>query len=247
MSYQSFAEVYDELQCSVDYFGRAQYLVRLFEKYDRKPQLVLDVGCGTGQISLQLKKRNIDVIGVDPSVEMLMMARENAAACGQELLLLCQSAAELDLYGTVDGAVCCLDSINHIIDELELQKSFDKISLFLEKDRLFIFDVNTEYKHREVLANNIFTYDAENVYCVWSNSECSNNGVVDICLDFFIKNSDGTYTRTGEEFSERAYSVDMLKMMLDKAGLDVVAVLDDMTLENATEKSQRIIFVTRKR
>ena len=140
-----------------------------------------------------------------------------------------------------------MDSINHIIDERELQKSFDRISLFLEKDRLFIFDVNTEYKHREVLANNIFVYDAENVYCVWSNSECSKNGVVDICLDFFIKNSDGSYSRTGEEFSERAYCVEMLKTMLGKAGLDVVTVLDDMTDENAAEASERIIFVTRKR
>ena len=137
MSYQSFAEVYDELQCSVDYFGRAQYLVRLFEKYDRKPQLVLDVGCGTGQISLQLKKRNIDVIGVDPSVEMLMKARENAAACGQELLLLCQSAAELDLYGTVDGAICCMDSLNHITNLKTLEKAIKNVSLFLEKEAYY--------------------------------------------------------------------------------------------------------------
>ncbi len=247
MSYGNFAEVYDELQVTVDYKGRAEYLISLFQRYDRKPQLVLDVGCGTGQIALNLCKKGIDVIGVDPSVEMLMKARENAAKCNKDLLLLCQAAAELDLYGTVDGAVCCLDSINHIVDKAELQKSFQRISLFLEKDRLFIFDVNTEYKHKEILANNIFTYDSENVYCIWSNSECDKNGVVDICLDFFIKGEDGTYTRSGEEFSERAYSVEMLTKMLDNAGLDVVAILDDMSENNASKESERIIFVTRKR
>ena len=247
MSYEEFADVYDRLQSDVDYEKRTEYLLSLFKKYDRQPTLLLDLACGTGGFSLQFKARDIDVIGVDISAEMLDVARSRFADSGMDALLLCQSAAELDLYGTVDGAVCCLDSLNHIIDEDELRQSIAKVSLFLEPERLFIFDVNTEFKHREILSGNTFVCDEDDVYCVWSCSECDDEGIVDIALDFFKRNADGTYRRSFEEFSERAYSVPFLKKTLDDSGLEVLAVLSDLSEVAATSYDDRIIFVTRKR
>lgn len=247
MSYTEFADVYDSLQADVDYDKRTQYLLELFEKYDRRPTLLLDMACGTGGFSLQFAKRGVDVIGVDISPEMLNIARERFASEGQQPLLLCQSASELDLYGTVDGAVCCLDSLNHIIDESELEESFKRISLFLESGRLFIFDVNTEYKHRQVLSGNTFVCDTDDVYCVWNNSECDDDMIVDISLDFFKKQPDGSYKRSGEVFSERAYTVPCLKRMCKNADLDVLAILSDMTDEEYKPNDERIIFIVRKR
>lgn len=247
MSYSEFADVYDVLQSDVEYEKRTDYLLSLFEKYDRRPTLLLDMACGTGGFSLLFAKRGIDVIGVDISPEMLNIARERFANENMQALLLCQSAAELDLYGTVDGAVCCLDSLNHILDEDELRESIAKISLFLEPERLFVFDVNTEYKHREVLSGNTFVCDTDEVYCVWNNSVCYDDGVVDISLDFFKKQSSGDYKRSGEEFAERAYSVEMLKDACNEAGLDVLAVLSDMSESQYKQTDERIIFVTRKR
>ncbi len=246
MSYENFAYFYDSLQTDVDYEGRADYLLRIFRKYDRLPTLVLDVACGTGGFTLPFLKNGIDVIGVDPSPEMLNIAREKLCASGYNALLLCQSAEELDLYGTVDGAVCCLDSLNHIIDAEELKRSIARIALFLEKDRLFIFDVNTEYKHKNVLSEAVFTAETEDCFCVWRNSECSSEGVVDISLDFFKENENGTYTRTFEDFSERAYSVEYLNDCVTAAGLETVAILGDMSMEAPTCEEQRIIFVTRR-
>ncbi len=247
MSYSEFAAVYDRLQRDVDYPSRAKYLIKLFEKFDRLPTLMLDLACGTGGFSLEFLKQGIDVIGVDPSVEMLSFAREKCYDEGLNMLLLCQTAAELDLYGTVDGAVCCLDSINHIVDEKELQESLSKVSLFLEKDRLFIFDVNSEYKHKEILSGNTFVGEADDVFYTWRNSEVDKNGIVDIRLDFFCKNEDGAYLRSVEEFSERAYSDEALQTMLQKAGLQTVAVLGDMSFEKPSKTEERIIYVTRKR
>ncbi len=247
MSYSEFATVYDRLQKDVDYPSRAKHLIELFKKYDRLPTLMLDLACGTGGFSLEFLKQGIDVIGVDPSVEMLGGAREKCYSEGFTMLLLCQTAAELDLYGTVDGAVCCLDSINHITDEEELQESFNKVSLFLEKDRLFIFDVNSEYKHKNVLSGNTFVGETDDVFYTWRNSECDDNGIVDIRLDFFCETEDGNYRRSVEEFSERAYSDETLQKMLATAGLEVVAVLGDMSFEAPKNTDERIIYVTRKR
>lgn len=246
MSYCEFAKVYDRLQSDVDYAKRTEFLLSLFEKYDRRPTLLLDMACGTGGFSLEFMNRKIDVIGVDISPEMLMVAREKFEAENKSALLLCQAASQLDLYGTVDGAICCLDSLNHITDERELQLSLDRISLFLEPGRLFIFDVNTINKHKNILADNTFVIDEEDIYCVWRNT-LRENETVDICLDFFVKTQKGTYQRSHEEFSERAYSTDFLKTCCDKAGLEVVAVLSDMSYVDANDQDERIFFVTRKR
>ena len=246
MSYENFAAVYDELQGDVDYMARAEYLAELFKKHDRLPTLLLDVACGTGGFSLQFAKKGIEVIGVDPSPEMLDIAREKLAAAGYEALLLCQSAEELDLYGTVDGAVCCLDSLNHIINEDEFKRSIARISLFLEPQRLFIFDVNTEHKHKKVLSGTTFAAETENVFCVWQNSECDDDGIVDISLDFFREMQDGTYERTSEDFSERAYSPEFIEKCITEAGLQTVAVLGDMNFDAPKKEEERVIYVTRR-
>ena len=245
MSYTDFAEVYDILMGEVDYSGRSQYLLKLFKKHGKKPTLLLDLACGTGNFSIPLSKQGIEVIGVDMSEDMLAVAREKAMSENENILFLCQNAAELDLYGTVDGAVCCMDSLNHITDKEVLQKAINKVSLFLEEGCLFIFDVNTEYKHREILGDNTFVFDEEEVYCVWQNSFCRESLTTDICLDFFLPDGDG-YIRTSEDFSERAYTESELAEILEKANFEIIAIYDDMTENPPTDKSERIIYVTRR-
>lgn len=243
--YGNFAQFYDSLMYDVDYKKRTAYLLKLFSKYGKKPTLLLDVACGTGGFSNCFAKQGVEVIGADMSEEMLSLAREKSAELGNDILYLCQKAQELDLYGTVDGAVCCLDSLNHITDYKELCKALGKISLFLEQDSLFIFDVNTEYKHKEILGDNVFVIENEDVYCVWANKLKQKNCTVDITLDFFVE-QDGVYHRFSEEFSERAYTFEELKTALDKAGLQIVEIFEDMTEKPLDSDSQRAVYVTRK-
>ncbi len=247
MSYETFAEFYDTFMSDVDYEKRANYVLSLFEKYDKKPTLLLDMACGTGSFTLEFLKNGIDVIGVDPSPEMLMCAREKTAEENASPLLLCQKCEDLDLYGTVDGAVCMLDSLNHITDWDELCRSISKISLFLEPQRLFIFDLNTEYKHKKVLSGQSFVYEDEktDTLLMWRNSECE-NGLVDISLDFFV-GEDGAYERFSEQFSERAYSGEQIEKALEMAGLEIVEIFEENTFDSPTPETERVIYVTRKK
>ena len=208
--------------------------------------MLLDLACGTGGFSCEFAKQNISVIGVDRSVGMLNVARQKSAENAQDVLFLNQSAEQLDLYGTVDGAVCLLDSVNHITDYDVLERAFSRVSLFLEDNRLFVFDVNTVYKHKNVLSCNSFVKEAASVFCVWQNGECEKDGTVEINLDFFSETEDGTYERFSEEFSERAYTIDELKKALQNAGLETVAVLSDMSFSEPKQTDERIIFVTRR-
>lgn len=243
--YGNFAQVYDCLMFDVDYKKRTAYLLRLFKKYGKKPTLLLDVACGTGGFSQEFSKQGIEVIGVDMSEEMLAIAREKSYDSGQDILYLCQKAEELDLYGTVDGAVCCLDSLNHITDYKSFCKALEKVSLFLEEDCLFIFDLNTVYKHKEILAENVFVIEQDDVYCVWANCFKEKNNMVDISLDFFVA-QDGIYQRFTEQFSERAYTLDEVTAALKNAGLEIVEIFDDMTEKPLNNTSERAVFVTRK-
>lgn len=245
MEYGIFARFYDTLTGNIDYENSTDFLCRVFEKYDRIPTLLLDVGCGTGGFSICFAKRGIDVIGADISTAMLEQAQQKARDEELDILFLNQSGQELDLYGTVDGAVSCLDTVNHVADKRELVKFFKKVSLFLEKDRLFIFDVNTLYKHESVLADNCFVFDNESHYCVWQNFYDNKRKVTDICLDFFIKSGD-KYIRETEEFCERAYSDNELCKMLTKSGFKVIDILGDYSFNKPKKTEQRQIFVCRK-
>jgi len=244
--YSEFSKVYDALMGDVDYPQRTEYLLSLFKKFDRLPTLLLDLACGTGGFSNEFASRGINVIGVDMSAEMLTKANENSKALGLDVLYLCQNAADLDLYGTVDGAICCLDSINHITDYDELCQVFKKVSLFLERDRLFIFDVNTVYKHEVVLGDNTFVLEEDNIFCVWDNSYEEETRTVQINLDFFCEDSNGKYIRTSDYIEEKAYTYSELGSLLTSAGFSIEAVYSELTQNPPQDDTQRVIYVARK-
>ena len=243
--YNDFARYYDILMEDADYEGRTEYILSLFERFDAKPTLLLDLACGTGEFSNGFANKGISVIGVDISEDMLAIAREKSDQKGNNILYVCQDAAELDLYGKVDGAICCLDSLNHIIEYEKFCDAISRVSLFLEDNGLFVFDLNTVYKHREVLGNNTFVMDEEGVYCVWQNFFNPEDNTVDICLDFFEGDGEN-YQRASEDITERAYTESEISGALQKAGLEILAVYGDMTYEKPTETCERAVYVTRK-
>ena len=246
MSYASFAQYYDSLTHNVEYARRADYLCTLLAHLGHAPRLTLDLACGTGSLTVELAKRGMDIYGIDGSADMLSVARQKAAESGLDLLFLCQKMQKLDLYGTVDTVICALDSINHLTLEKDVQTAFDRVSLFMNPGGWFLFDVNTVYKHRHVLADNIFLYDTDEVYCIWQNHYEEKNDRVSIQLDFFGREGN-LYHRSGEHFYERAYPQEQLLHMLNQAGFDVVYRFADLSLEEPGEQEERVVFAARKK
>lgn len=236
--YERFADVYDILNQNAEYERRAGYVLGIFEKFDKIPSLMLDLACGTGSFTEQFLRRGIDVIGVDQSEDMLMRAREKCSA-----LFICQKASELELFGTVDGAVCMLDSVNHITDYDELLASFKRVHLFLEPGRLFVFDVNTAYKHQNILGDNAFNFDCPDFFAAWQNERTEYG--THIYIDIFRKKG-GLYERFSEDFYERAYSGAEIEDLLKKSGFELLAVYDDLSLRPPAEKSERLYYVARR-
>ena len=149
------------------------------------------------------------------------------------------------MFGTIDFTICALDSINHLANIDDVRKVFENVAFFSELGGLFIFDVNTLYKHRQILANNTFTYETENVYCVWENTLVTETDEVKMNLEFFEREENGLYSRTSDSFSEKAYSEAELEDLLAASGFEVIAKYGDDTFGSPTETSQRIVYVAR--
>ena len=236
--YSSLAYFYDALTENVEYARRAKYLSSLLAENGCTGGILLDLACGTGSLSVFFREMGYDLICADISPDMLTIARQKLP----DTLLLCQDMRELDLYGTIDGAVCSLDALNHLENLDDFKKAVSRVSLFMNPGGVFVFDVNTIYKHREILKNNTFVYDLPEVYCVWANESQGNR--VNFRLDIFARdNESGLYSRFAEEFSENAWRLDEISEILDAVGFKITGIYDDMTKNPPTEKSERVYFV----
>lgn len=243
--YGSFAEYYDSLTSNVDYRKTAEYVSDILNENRINKGILLDLACGTGTMSLIMAQKGYDVIGVDNSPEMLGEAREKALEAGEDILFLCQDMCSIDLYGTVDCTVCLLDSLNHLESKEELLEAFKRVSLFTVPGGLFVFDVNTEYKHKYVLGDNTFVYDNDDVYCVWQNEYDDESKTVEIFLDFF-QEENGLYRRSSEYFAERAFSDSDIKNLLSEAGFTDIKAYGELRKTAPSDTEERVFYVARK-
>jgi ubiquinone/menaquinone biosynthesis C-methylase UbiE len=246
--YADFAPFYDELMEDVNYQELADYYEELINEHSNpiaepQPPILLDLACGTGTLTALMAKRGWDVIGVDSSQEMLSRTNQHP-----NVSYVCQNMTELDLFGTIHAAVCTFDGLNHLENEDELAESLGRVSLFMESGGVFVFDMNTIYKHETILAENIYIKECDNIYCVWQNSY-QGNGVVDINLNIFAKyyGKFNGYARFDVEITEKAYETDTVRQLCEQAGFDVVAVHNYLTRENPNPKSEKVVYVCKKR
>lgn len=244
-SYNAFAPFYDRFIRPVDYKKRAAYFDSIIAPDIGEQKLLLDLACGTGSLSIVLSQLGYDVIAADASPQMLSIAQQKAWDAGQQILFLNQRMETLDLYGTIDACVCALDSLNHLTDPRALRRALSRVSLFLAPGGVFVFDMNTPYKHRTLLADNCYVYEEGDTVCVWRN-KTDETLLTEIALDFFTRQVDGRYARTGESFCERGYTVDQIADMLTVCGLTLSALYADDGFDAPNETSERYIFVTKK-
>ncbi len=243
--YESLAGMYDALTGNVDYPWRADFIDRTFRQ-NRIDGIVLDAGCGTGTLALLLARRGYDMLGVDCSAAMLGRAYEKSAGSGLDIRWLQQDLTRLDLFGTVRGVVCMQDTVNHIAGADRLAEVFRRFALFTEPGGMLIFDCNTPYKHREVLADNVFMFETQQGVCVWRNEYQPARDRVRIDVDLFYRRADGAYDRGTDSFYEYTYTPQQLEEMLAACGYAVAGLCDGETYGAAAQTSQRLLICARK-
>lgn len=243
MAYSEFAYVYDGFNEDADYKALFNCVKRMLNKYGVNEGIVADLGCGTGDLTLMLKKAGYDMIGIDMSCEMLSILREKAYDEDvTDLLLLQQDILRLDLYGTIKAAVSTFDTLNHIGPYSKLEKAIKRIAMFIEPGGVFVFDTNTPYKHEQVLGDNTFVLQSEDSRCEWSNKYDFANQRTSINIQITHENGDCF----NESFYEYSYTLDQLKLACEKASLKICEVCDGESFTQLREDTQRYLIVAQK-
>ena len=249
MIYDLLAPIYDEINKDISYSLWADFIEKIIKRDYKgdEGELVLDLGCGTGSMTLELARRGYDMTGVDRSVEMLETAREREAGMNnpKPILWLCQDMCDFELYGTVGVVVSCLDCVNHLTDTKSLLKCFDLVHNYLSPDGLFIFDVNGKGKFENVYADNSYVYETDGSVCVWQNNYNPRTKICDFYISVFAEGDDGRYDRYDELDKERMYTVKSLKKALVDTGFLPIGFYSDFEFNNATDMDDRIYVVAK--
>ena len=244
-AYTGFAMVYDLFMDNIPYEEWGAYLKGLLQEYGIYDGLVLDLGCGTGIMTELLADAGYDMIGIDMSEEMLGAAMEKREQSGHDILYLCQDMRKFELYGTVRAIISICDSMNYILEEEELLGILTLAARnYLDYGGLFIFDLNTEYKYRQIGDATIAENREEGSF-IWENNYYEEDMINEYDLTLFIRGEDGRYDRYMENHLQRAYPLDRVKELIEEAGLEFVTAYDAFTREPVKAESERVYVIAR--
>lgn len=249
MIYDLVAPIYDHVNKEINYGEWADFIEKASKRFaEAEPELVLDLACGTGSMTIELARRGYDMIGVDISVEMLNVAKERAADAGviDNILWLCQDMANFELYGTVDLVVSCLDSINHLTSCSDLRSCFSLVRNYLNPNGVFVFDINGRGKFERVYADKSYVVEDGEAFCIWQNYYNPKNKMCDFYITMFEENSDGSYSRYDEHQRERMYTLKTIKKTLCECGMTFVGAYSDYDFSEAEDDNDRIYIVAKK-
>ncbi|SKA83710.1 Ubiquinone/menaquinone biosynthesis C-methylase UbiE [Clostridium sp. USBA 49] len=242
--YEEFAYIYDELiNSDIDYKKWADKILEICEKLNLERNDYLDLACGTGNMTLELSRYFKNTWAVDLSSQMLTKAEEKLRALKIKAKFICQDISKLNLNRKFDLITCCLDSTNYIIEENDLNAYFNSVYNHLKNNGIFIFDINSYYKLINILGNNTFTFDNDNVVYIWDNF--TENDIVQMNLIFFIK-EDNLYKRFDEEHIEKAYTTNYLDNLLKNIGFKIVEKLNNYENLPIDDECERIVYVLKK-
>lgn len=249
--YNAIARVYDKLNAEIDYKAWADFIEQCFIKFmDYKPEIVLDLACGTGSMTYELASRGYDMIGVDGSDDMLNEAYARGTSINDtNILYLLQDMRSFELYGTVGAVTCCLDSMNYLVDEGDFEKCLNSVHNYLEPGGVFIFDMNTPYKFENIYGDNSYiledSIDGREVFCGWQNYYNKESKICSFYLSLFEERN-GHYLRSDEEQHEKCYQLDEIKNLLNESGFELLLVCKDYKFLEIDENTERWYFVAKR-
>ncbi|WP_078545516.1 class I SAM-dependent DNA methyltransferase [Litchfieldia alkalitelluris] len=248
MSYGRFAYVYDRLMDDVPYHLWLQFLQTQMKKYsNREMKTILDLACGTGEISVPLAEHGYEVVGIDLSDDMLAVANAKAQAANQNITFLQQDMSELQGLGTFDMIVIFCDSLNYLPSSEDVIKTFKHIHTYLKEDGLFFFDVHSVYKMDELFIDQTYAVTDEEVSYIWNCFPGESEHSVEHELSFFVRD-EGTslYERFDETHYQRTYDVYQYKTWLEELGFEILEINGDFD-QPVSEQSERIFFSIKKK
>lgn len=246
MMYKGFANVYDHMMENIPYEEWFSKLKLYLKEHGLTDGRICELGCGTGIMTEKFAKAGYQMIGLDKSVDMLALAKQKQEETKSDILYLNQDMTEMELDKPVDACISVCDSMNYLLQEEEMSALFERVKKYLTPGGLFIFDLKTVYCYRNVIGNQTWVEQDEEVSYIWENFFYEAQDINEYMLTIFRKQPDsGLYERMEEAHYQRAYSPERLKSLLAEAGLTLVDSFDEDMESPIRENSERIYLIAK--
>jgi 2-polyprenyl-3-methyl-5-hydroxy-6-metoxy-1,4-benzoquinol methylase len=247
MSYEQFAYLYDELMQDAPYDEWVRFVKEKLEKYQIDGDRLLDLACGTGELSVRFAKEGFAVTGVDLSSDMLAVAQAKAQTAGTQISFFEQDMAYLEGHGQFDIIGIFCDSLNYLQSDEDVIHTFSNVLKHLKEGGIFLFDVHSIYKISQVFINQTFTLAEDHLSYIWNSFPGDLPNSVEHELSFFILDEQtGKYDRFDELHYQRTYPVQQYTEWLKETGFELLEVSADFQSVEPKQQSERIFFIAKK-
>ncbi len=236
-AYSAIGSVFEDLNKDCDYISWSQYLIKKLKEAGAGP-CGLDIGCGNGYFTRALVKSGYSVTGMDVSAEALNTAVNLARKEGVNAEFLYGDITKLNLNAKTDFIVAVNDCINYVPHE-KLKSTFARVYKNLKKNGVFIFDISSADKLRNIIGDNVFAYDGENITYIWFNKLRERS--VDMDITVFKKDNDGKYFRADESQTQYILEETFILKLLTECGFSV-----ETEGELGGDKKMRINFICKR-
>ena len=143
------------------------------------------------------------------------------------------------------AAVSVCDSLNYITEKEELLQVFRLVNNYLDPGGIFLFDMNTVHKYRDILGDDTIAENRDEGSFIWENSYDPDTGLNIYELAVFLPREDGLYEKCEELHCQRAYEQAEIEALIREAGMEIVGVYDAYTDKPASPDSERLLFIAR--
>lgn len=241
--YKDFAYIYDKLSFDISYEFYAKNIKTLVNKYKIKKDKMLELACGSGMLTRYFFDEFKEIDALDLSNQMLEVFASKHYVDNVNLYYYDMTKFQNEL--SYDLIVILLDSINYVTNPNDLKELFKNCYNNLKEGGLLTFDINSVYKMREIFGSNCFVYEYEDIFYTWDNH--MEGDLVEMDLNFFVENEDGSYKRIIEEQTQKVYELDWILNQIKEVGFTDIEIFDEDDFKEVKGDSLRILFSARKK
>lgn len=246
--YSALARLYDDLMYDAPYEEWSRYIIELLHREGVEPGAeILEYACGTGNLTLPLAKAGYRITAVDSSEDMLFRAQEKTRKNALKVNYACEDMCRFRLNRPVFGAVCACDGVNYLLAEAELRCFFELTYANLRENGVFLFDISSAYKLRNILGNEFYYDDGEAETCFWQNRFDDRSKTVRMELTIFIHRGGACYERQDETHVQRAWECAEVMRALHDAGFTEIEAYGFLSGDKPAGQEERIQFCAVKR
>jgi len=240
--YSNLSKVYDIFINDYDY----EFIIKKIDPILKKNNVknILDLACGTGNMTMRLYSRGYNVSGVDISEKMLAIAKEKSSIKNYKIPFFCQDMREFNVNKKFDAIVSFTDGYNYLMSENDIRKSFARVFDSLNDNGVFIFDMSSIYKFENIIGNKTFAENDESASYIWENYYDKDKHILEFDITLFIKKENSElFEKTVESHIQKGYEVDDVKKML----IDLKFEIEDIFgSDENLEISDRNFYVVRR-